>query len=522
MFYRILLLLIFCGTAHASDIQFLVMPDEVIGPISPYIYGINNVDPGDIHATVRRLGGPRMTSYNWVNNASNAGSGGGNLNDGQLCESRQYADCDQPGALVRHFVEESQKAGAESLITLPLAGYIAADKDGEVPEGKAAFKNRLKKIKYHKKKAYILSPNPKDFVVYEDEFVHFLIHDFKNASEGGVKFYDLDDEPGLWPVTQPRLHPSKTGYWELRNDTETAAENILRVDPTAIILGGGFSGWDEMMTLRDAPESKDETIKTQFPAFLDFYLDFIHNLEAAYHKPLIHALDLHWHPYTLAGKKLVKKEMTVESIETRLQAPRSLWDPGYKETSWITLDSNQNQPIQLIPWLRDKIDKRCPGTKLTFSDYDFGEGDHVSGGLAQADALGIFGKYGVFLACLGGDLKAYNKAAFKIFRNYNGQNGSFGDTAVSAATEDVIQTSCYAAVDSRNPGTLWVLVLNKNQKNSVHGKFKFQGRETYKTYEAYAFDSHSPEIKPVKKGGVDKGGFDYSLPPLSATIFVCR
>ncbi len=119
-------------------------------------------------------------------------------------------------------------------------------------------------------------------------------------------------------------------------------------------------------------------------------------------------------------------------------------------------------------------------------------------------------------------MKSYNKAAFKIFRNYDGKNSSFGDTSVSSATEDVTQTSVYAATDSKNAGTLWLLVLNKNQKDSLHGKFKFKGNEAYKAYEAYGFDSKSPDIKLVKNGNVDKDHFDYSLPPLSATLFVCR
>lgn len=119
-------------------------------------------------------------------------------------------------------------------------------------------------------------------------------------------------------------------------------------------------------------------------------------------------------------------------------------------------------------------------------------------------------------------MKTYNKAAFKLYRNYDGQNGAIGDTAVSAATEDITQTSCYAATDSKNPGTLWVVVLNKNQKNSINGKFKFKGKETYSSYAAYAFDNNSPEIKLVKKDKVDGDHFDYSLPPLTATLFVCR
>ena len=524
MLKRILPLLFLCAPVFAGDLNFLVMPDEVIGPISPYIYGINDKDPGDTGATVRRLGGNRMTGYNWVNNASNAGSDWHQVSDDWMCaQNLKYADCDQPGSMVKQFVEQGRKAGAESLITVPMAGFVAADKDGEVTADEAAPNRRWKRTGFHKKRPYTLTPNPKDPIVYEDEFVNYLVSNFKKAEEGGVKFYDLDNEPALWATTHPRLHPAKTTYWEMRNRTEAAAENILRVDPTALVFGGVCYGWNGFMTLQDAPESKDEAFKAQFPTFLDFYLDTIHNLQVAYHKRLVQVLDLHWYPEAKGGdKRITDGDTSPDSIDARLQAPRSLWDPGYVEKSWITQWSTKGEAIQLIPWVQQKIDQRCPGTKLAFSEYDYGAGNHVSGGIAQADVLGIFAKYGVFLACYWGDLKDYNQAAFKLYRNYDGKKDAVGDTAVSAAAEDVARASCYAAVDSKNPGTLWVVALNKSQKDSIHGKFKFQGRETYQSFEAYGFDAHSPEIKLVRKGKVDKDHFEAELPPLSATVFVCR
>jgi hypothetical protein len=247
------------------------------------------------------------------------------------------------------------------------------------------------------------------------------------------------------------------------------------------------------------------------------------SLENRYHHRLVHVLDLHWYPESQGNnKRITEGDTSPDSVDARLQAPRSLWDPGYVEKSWITQYSTKGQPIQLIPWVMEKIGRDYPGTRLAFSEYDYGAGDHVSGGLAQADVLGIFGKYGVFLAAYWGDMKPYNLAAFKLYRDYDGKNGAFGDTCVSAASEDITRSSCYAAIDSKNPGTLWVIVLNKDQKNSVNGKFKFQGKEAYKAYEAYGFDAKSPGIRLLKKGSVDKDHFDYSLPPLSATLFVCR
>ncbi len=529
MFRLILICLLLPGFVFAADINFLVMPDEVIGPISPYIYGVNDVDPVDTHATVRRLGGNRMTGYNWTNNASNAGSDWHQTSDEWLLRpSHKYTDCDQPGAYRRAFRgSDPESTGWIPLMTVPMAGYVAADKNWarfrkrksapSIATGKKSSSTR--KSPYHPQR-----PSPNDPIVYEDEFINFMVSNFKKADEGGVRFYDLDNEPGIWPTTHPRLHPEKNRVcWEMRNKTEAAAENILRVDPSAIIFGAVCYGWQEFMTLQEAPESKDASLTQTFPTYLDFYLDFIHHLQEAYHKRLVQVLDLHWYPEAQGGgKRITENDISPDCVEARLQAPRSLWDPGYVEKSWITQWSTKGQPIQLIPWVKEKIDKLCPGTQLAFSEYDYGGGGHVSGGIAQADVLGIFGKYGIFMSSYWGDLKPYNRAALKLYRNYDGKNASIGDTAVSAATEDVTKTSCYAATDSKTPGVLWVVVLNKNQKDSVHDKFKLQGKGTYGSYEAYSFDANSPDIKLVKKDKVDKVHFDYSLPPLSATLFVCR
>ena len=424
--------------------------------------------------------------------------------------------------MVKHFVEDSRKSGMDSLITIPMAGYVAADKNGAVKEDETAPSARWVKVEFSKKGPFTLEPDLKDGVAYDDEFVNFLVHHFKKADQGGVKFYSTDNEPSLWSSTHPRIHPQKLTYAEIVERTAGLARAILKVDPGATIFGPASYGWQEFLTLQEAPDSAENN--KIYTTFLDYYLD-------SGGKRLLHVLDLHWYPEAQGGgdpktgagaKRITEGDNSPESIDARLQAPRSLWDPAYVEKSWITMYSTQKKPIQLLPWVKQKIDQRYPGTKLSFTEYDYGSGDHISGGLAQADVLGIFGKYGVFMSNFWGDLKTYNKAAFKLYRNYDGKNSCFGDTAVSAGTEDVIQTSVYAAKDSVKPGLLWVVALNKNQKDTVKGVIKIQGKAAYKTWEAYGFDGHSPEVKPLQKGKIEKGRFDYSLAPLSAVIFACQ
>ena len=56
MLNRILIFLILTNMASAADMQFSIMPQKIIGPISSYIYGLNDQDASDTGATVRRLG----------------------------------------------------------------------------------------------------------------------------------------------------------------------------------------------------------------------------------------------------------------------------------------------------------------------------------------------------------------------------------------------------------------------------------------------------------------------------------
>jgi len=118
--------------------------------------------------------------------------------------------------------------------------------------------------------------------------------------------------------------------------------------------------------------------------------------------------------------------VTAGEVEARLQAPRSLWDETYIETSWITQDSTHG-PIHLIPRLQAKIDQHYPGTKMSISEYNYGAGGDISGGLAQADVLGVFGREGLFAATvwLMSASNSFLYAGFAMYRNYDGNSATF-------------------------------------------------------------------------------------------------
>jgi hypothetical protein len=150
-------------------------------------------------------------------------------------------------------------------------------------------------------------------------------------------------------------------------------------------------------------------------------------------------------------------------VAARVQAPRSLAEPTYVETSWITRDSTPGSSlgtaIQLIPRMMAKIAARYPGTRLAITEYDFGGTDHISGALAEADALGIMGREGVYAAAWWRLVSgSWTPAAWRAYRNYDGAGRNFGDTAVLAGSSDLDHVSAFAAVEAASASRV-VLVL---------------------------------------------------------------
>ena len=105
-------------------------------------------------------------------------------------------------------------------------------------------------------------------------------------------------------------------------------------------------------------------------------------------KRLVDDLDLHWYPEaTGGGERIVDDGTSAAEVAAREQAPRSLWDSTYTETSWITQDSTMG-PIELLPREMKKITQTYPGTHLSFSEWNYGGGTDISGAIASADVLG--------------------------------------------------------------------------------------------------------------------------------------
>ncbi len=155
------------------------------------------------------MGGNRLTSYNWETNASNAGRDWVHHSDDWVPAQWNTPE-DQynvPGAAVVAFHNQSLQQGAYSLATLPMAGYVAKDKNGTVSESQAAPSARWANVLTRKPGGGLsLTPNINDNEVYVDEELHFLLNKFGRSNTAtGIKAYSLDNEPCLWFDTHSRL-----------------------------------------------------------------------------------------------------------------------------------------------------------------------------------------------------------------------------------------------------------------------------------------------------------------------------
>ncbi|MBN1646606.1 MAG: hypothetical protein JW874_01115 [Spirochaetales bacterium] len=493
-------------------------------PVSPFIYGANgavNMELDEIPFSYSRMGGNRWTAYNWETNASNAGSDWYFWNDGLIGDGSSV-----PAGPVIETINTMFAHNAAALVTVPIAGHAASDKDQtNVMDSANHLETRFHESCAFKSEIYSgaaadldLVPDTTDDYVFQDEFVNLLKHSFPNAETDPRKtiFFDLDNEPALWSSTHLEIHPDPVTYAELIEKNIRYGKAIKTIMPQARVFGFVAYGFNAYINLQDAPDAGSHG------RFLDYYLEQMHLAESGFGgNRIIDAIDLHWYPEAYGDTHRITTEyVTPDMVEARIQAPRSLWDTSYRENSWIA--NYYGGPIYLIPRVKDIIDTSYPNTDLVISEYYYGAGDHISGALAEADVLGIFGREGVFAASLWPSYESeetFIKAAFKMYLNYDGSGSSFGDLSISAQTEDNELSSVYASLDSGNPDRMIIIVINKSD-GIIQGDFDLTlTGGSYPLAEIYQINESSAQINTLGSLTLSGDSFQYDLYPFSITLF---
>ncbi len=506
--------------------------------ISPYIYGTNQQMEGDENLTIMRLGGNRMTAYNWENNASNAGSDWYQSSDDYMCTAIEYplsaTECaSSSSGVVDHFVEYSLIHGYKSIVTLPMAGYVAADKAGDVLAADTAPSARWKVQVPKKGSAFQYPPDTTDNYVYDDEEVSHLVQKYGNAVSGGVKIYQLDNEGDIWNATHPLVHPALTGAAEWVTRGTALSKAIKDVDGTAEVFGPVFFGIWSMLS-----QGNDwNVVKGSHQWYAEYYLDQMKQASIADGRRLLDAIDIHYYseareglypPFTYsvptptpAPCRITEGGCTsVLAQQARLQAPRSLWDPAFTENSSVGQWCGVALP--LIPKVQAAIDTYYPGTKIAFTEHAFGGGNDFSGGIATADSLGIYGKYGVYVATLWKtDYGLFHSAAYKLYRNYNGTFGTYGDTKVYCESNDIPNMTTYASISSTDDSVVHIIILNKAAAAQT-ANVNITSPQAYTTGEAWAFGGAASAITLRSAPVISGNSFSYSVPAYSAFHFVLK
>lgn len=498
------------GDPGAADVRLTIRTDGPLRAISPYIYGVNGTPSfAQNRATVARSGGNRLTAYNWENNASNAGNDYQYQNDGHLSNSNT------PGEAVRPLVETAHQGGATALLTVPIVDYVAADKNGggDIRGTPNYQMTRLKANVASKGAPFSTTPDASDRNVYQDEFVSWAQGRFGGS---GALLYSLDNEPDLWSSTHAEVHPAAVGYDELVQRSISFATAIKSVAPMSGVLGFVSYGYNGYKTLQNAPDGGGKG------EFIDYFLSKLKAAEGTAGKRLVDYLDLHWYPEARGGGVRITDPGTGNSIaDARVQAPRSLWDDTYKEDSWIARDA-VNGPVNLLPWAFGKIDRSYPGTRLSFTEWNYGGGGHISGAVATADVLGIFGRDGVALACiwpLNMD-ERFTYAGLQAFRNYDGAGAAYGDVALSASASDRAVASIYGSVDRSNPSRVVLIAINKRNQPTRAG-VTLAHPTVYTRAEVYVLSGTNPQlVKGADAATVAQNAWSYLMPAWSVSVLV--
>jgi hypothetical protein len=518
------------STPPASQVGFAINSTQDVRSISRFIYGLNGWDPSvrPANLTLSRSGGNRMTAYNWETNDSNAGADFQNQNDTFL------GGGNVPNGAVKPGLEAARAAGAGMLVTMPLIGFVSADHNGGgdvALSGPNYLATRFRVSSPRKGAPFVLAPVTTDGFVYQDEYVNFLDKTYPGAfaAANNPIMISLDNEPDLWQSTHARLRGDGTvgsqagttaTYAEMVQRTVAYADAAKDIVPAAQIFGPVNYGWQGMVRFQDAADHMNRD-------FLEFYLAQMAVAEATTGHRLVDVLDVHWYPEATGVNasggttRVTDDNIDAGVVAARKQAPRSLWDSTYTETSWIT-GCCSGGPIRLLPRLREKISANYPNTKLAITEYNYGGPNHISGGIAQADVLGVFGREGLYAATLW-RLSATNSfiyGGFESFRNYDGVNGSFGDTSIRATNTDAAAASVYASVNAGSAGRMVIVAINKADTAQTAG-IAVSHTVQFHTAQVYTLTSANPV--PQRRADINitlTNAFQYSMPANSVTTLV--
>ncbi len=508
--------------------------------ISDLIYGVNFASAAqlaEVGYTLNRWGGNSTTRFNWQLDVHNSAFDWFYFN---------YAAANDPQALpvgseADQFMVTSRTAGAEVVLTVPTIGRVA----GPDRERRWSFSQTLYGPQLQDECSYFQVPPPwcnpdagnglctqaanplhcdaSGHIVGNDpadttipigpsfvaDWLAFAASRVGSSSQGGVRYFALDNEPMLWNSTHRDVHPQPPTYDEVWSRGLAVAGAVKAQDPAAQILGPDTWGWcDLWSSAADAAagvsciDGPDRQAHGGLP-FVAWYLaQSCAHLAATGVRPIDY-LDVHYYPQS--GEAFGGEAFAA----LRLQSTRELWDPTYTSVSWI------GDQVALFPRLRAWVDTYCPGTRLAFTEYSWGDDTAPSGALAQAEILAILGREGVDLATRWVVPASGSKTeeAFRFFLNYDGAGAEVLGDRVRAVSDDAAYVGAYAI--RGHADELLLLLFNKdNAPRDVQVSIAAPLAGDFALYRFTATTALGPAGSATPSGGL----LTLTLPARSATL----
>jgi hypothetical protein len=500
----------------------LVDPDADRRPVSPLVYGINTGDAagqGKMRYPVRRWGGNHTSRYAWDVDTTNRGVDWYFEN---VPEKNDHPEELPHGSAADRFVDETYERGGEPLVTLPMIGWVAKDRQlrwgfsvqkygrqqgTDCGSGRCDAGNGRRSSG-----GFITNNDPTDTSKpigpeYIVDWKKHMEERTGSAAEGGVRFFALDNELTLWPETHRDIHPGKVTYDEIWEKTQAFGGALKAQDPGAETFGPIAWGW--CAYFGSSGECTDGPDRQAHGDFIPWYLTQLCDYRREHDVQLVDYLTVHYYPQS--GVYRASSE-SASVQDKRLRSVKSLYDGGYTDESWI------NQPIALVPRLKRWVDDYCPGMKTAITEYNFGGEDSWSGAMAQAEAMAIFGREGLDLATRWSMPIAGRRVedAFALYRNYDGAGSSVAGDTVRARSFDDDAVASYAIRDRK---TLYLLLFNKQSgARTINAKIAggLSGSAKVFGFDAQKRLGARGELVP------NGDGLSVSLPGHSATLVVAK
>ena len=506
--------------------------------IDPRIYGVAYASSNDLkqlNAPLNRQGGNPASRYNWQLNADNRAFD-------YFFASLPYASA-TPGEHGDSFIRESRDGGAEPSLTIPMLDWVAklgpsrartwsysiakygAQQQNDSANGWPDMGNGVRL-----NGSLIITNDPNDANVpagpaFQQGWLNHLTNLWGRATNGGVRYYHLDNEPGIWHSTHQDVHPNGATMDEVRDKMTNYAARIKATDPGALVLGPDeWHFYGTIFSGADAQYESAHGYPNTFPdrtahGGLDVYPYLLREMYRASTNAgqrLLDVCTVHYYPQ--GGE--FSDDVTTAMQLRRNRSTRSLWDTNYVDESWLA-GNPLTAMVKLIPRLKSWVATNYPGTLTGITEYNWGAESHISGATAQADILGIFGREGLDLAERWTTPPAGSPTfrAMQMYRNYDGAKSTFGDLSVNVSNSVNVDALAVFAAQRSTDASLTVMFVHKALGNSTNVALtltNFLGANTAQLWQLTAANT----ITRLADVAVTNAMINLLLPAQSITLLV--